>query len=103
MTDQEINAAIAELQGWMFCDGWHSPDGTEPIEIPDYCNDLNAIAEAVKSMDRDTFLEYGLILMDVCAPGEPLDVLFAIAVVCNASSRQRAEAYLRTVGKWRGA
>lgn len=104
MTDQEINIAIAEACGWkhiyndkLLQAEWISPAGysTWAHELPDYCNDLNAMHEAEKTIklpsDRQ---KYSLTLHKIC--GESwLEVPFATV-------RQRAEAFLRTIGKRKG-
>jgi len=117
MTNEEINRAVAESVGWKFIpchdDGfgratgerWLDPDGDIGLTPPDYCNDLSAIHEAEQQTfkTREDQMELGMTLLDVCAPGEPVTVVFAIAVIVTATARQRAEAYLRTIGKWRDA
>jgi hypothetical protein len=78
----------------------------EPGPIPDYLNDLNAMHKAVMTLsfdDRTNFrknLQYmiapqtkpgmGLVLMSK----ESYDLWFF------ATAAQRAEAFLRTIGKW---
>ena len=107
MSDDEINRAIAETCGWQAehyehkCDGTtifrcgacgglgHSNcygDGRGAVSFscsvspccdeavpPDYCGDLNEMHEAEK----------------------------VIAEMVHATARQRAEAFLRTIGKWK--
>lgn len=69
--------------------------------IPDYCNDLNAIHKVVMGLDRQT-LEYS----NYCSH---LNQIVAIEnsktnkpgiQSLDATARQRAEAFLRTFGKW---
>ena len=110
MTDQEINVAIAEACGWKWIgspeqvlatmgytmpDKWVvAPDGTLHFrhDIPNYCTDLNAMHEAEMAIydDFGTYLGH---LADLC-DAEPRATEVATA-------RQRAEAFLRTIGKWR--
>ena len=65
------------------------------IELPDYCNDLNAVHEAEK------FLKIGL--------RNTYDAELSIIAVrehCfiwETTARQRAEAFLRTIGQWKEA
>jgi hypothetical protein len=95
MTDEQINAAIAEACGWRKEDGvyvWHS-NGIDRTcwELWDWCNDLNAMHEAEKSLTYKQFENYLMELLDFI--DEPI----------LASARQRAEAFLRTLGKWEEA
>ncbi len=93
MTDEQINAAIAEACGWTPDNrglGWLSPHGYYAPE-PDYCSDLNAMHEAEKTLtddQREVFYPRNL-----GAWQRPINVIYATA-------RQRAEAFLRVMGKW---
>lgn len=112
MTDEQINQRIAEACGWKPHDhpkcmakkeGWSMPerwimrpDGTLAFrhDIPNYCGDLNAMHEAEKVLQSSNgaWETYGNKL--VCMFG------------CDAFAappRQRAEAFLRTIGKWEEA
>ena len=81
MTDQQINAAIAEIQRF--------PD---MYWVKDYCNDLNAMHEAEKYLDTDElFRGYYFALCDITR---------STRWPVHATARQRAEAFLRTLGKW---
>jgi len=63
-------------------------------QLPDYLNDLNAwqsIEREMKQADREA---YQHLLVEMCrCPFEAI----------HATAAQRAEAYLRTIGKWVGA
>ena len=103
MTDQEINQAIAEACGWKRCKycadyghkSWRYPsdDGCQP-ELPNYCDDLNAMFEAEEWL-----------LQQPIARGKARTMLELLAGMAthhwHANARQRAEAFLRTVGKWK--
>lgn len=112
MTDQELNAAIAEHCGWRFHNPdmahlkhdaimcWIRPGGSDwQLErVPNYAGDLNAMHEAEKVLYRGIVQQqywqagYGrftTILSETC--DEPL----------SATARQRAEAFVRTIGKWK--
>lgn len=114
MTNEQINIAIAGSLGWRyFCDSrkyfkginGYPPDYKGDInkekgrkEIPDYCNDLNAMHKVIKTLrpvypetDWRLWEQYVAILGDQFTGSE--DVAFADA-------GQQAEAYLRTLGKW---
>jgi hypothetical protein len=102
MSDVQINIAIAEACGmrgvWekkitsCGCDGqwdYFNPQGNR---LPDYCNDLNAMHEAVrilKSRERITYTD----LLHEIAGYHSYDV-------SEATARQRAEAFLKTINKW---
>ena len=114
MTDQEINIAIAEYCGYSnfrpcykdesgkkVCYGVMAdyPAQTKTMPwIPHYTEDLNAMHEAEKNIrpksiggDWGLWERYVEILGDQFTGSE--DVAFADA-------GERAEAYLRTIGKW---
>jgi hypothetical protein len=94
MTDKHINKAIAEVCGWkpfMCTDkaGNPFPGWDEP---PDFCNDLNRMHEAEKTLKlglRNTYdAELGLIAKrDHC-------------FIWETTARERAEAFIKTIGKW---
>ena len=101
MKPEEQRIAIAKACGWTEISPrmtWGLPpnvedDGTENClkQIPDYLNDLNAMHEAEKQMNTKVLWEaYKAHLLNWMT--EP---------VC-ASARQRAEAFLKTIGKWEG-
>ena len=102
MTDEQINAAIAKACGWreeMSVYVWHS-NGIDRTswELWDWCNDLNAMHEAEKVLTGLTRHAYCDALLDT-VPDSP-DHLWE---VLTATARQRAEAFLRTLGKWEEA
>jgi len=92
MTNEQINAAIAEACGRKRRpDGdWYPDNGSAGTQaIPNYCTDLNAMHEAEKGLeDPDCYEEW---LADVCG---------GTSYLFHATARQRAEAFLRTLGKW---
>jgi hypothetical protein len=87
----------------------HMPSGTYGGRgIPNYLEDLNAMAEAVKTIVRTdldieccegAWVEYGKQLCNVCGYSEHERAMFSW-VVYNATAAQRAEAFLKTIGKW---
>lgn len=96
MSDQEINIAIAEACGWKFDDSmemWLSPNDIHffPWQLPNYCNDLNAMHEAEEHLRGHQFQRYA----------EMLDDIIGSLGGIRATARQRAEAFLRTLGKWK--
>lgn len=109
MTDEQMNAAIAEACGWKregdpyqsFDDDsmvqcWTNPLTSEvEYKTPDYCNDLNAMHEAENTLMGIYQKEYFHTLVGVCdGHGGTW-----YSPYC-ATARQRAESFLRTVGKW---
>lgn len=111
MKDTEINIAIAEWCGWKFGEEHiESPTGeitdceflteigVEQI-YPDYCHDLNAMHEAEGKLPRELhklFLDW---LCDLCPPrARPGYNHWAMT---HSTARQRAEALLRTLAKWK--
>ena len=82
MTDQQINKAIAAHLGI-----------TRKTGIPDFSGDLNEMHEAEESLKGKQFGTYGIVLNDIEGS------LWGI----RATARQRAEAFLRTLGKWEEA
>lgn len=127
MTPRDIRIAIAEANGYEWTmeahleSGYHSWQnfadscGNEVLddELPDYCNDLNAMHEVIKTLDTKQQIQYadvlcrqtGKELLDYTGcyyPGEnPIIDMEIIFLVHNSTALQRAEAYLRTIGKWK--
>jgi hypothetical protein len=103
MTDRQINEAIAIACGWRFEDGvymWTKDriDWTSP-ELWDWCNDLNAMHEAEKVLapkNWDRFSEKWWDYYHHLLDGD-------VQKTIHATARQRAEAFLRTLGKWEEA
>jgi NCAIR mutase (PurE)-related protein len=117
MSEAEINAVIAEACGWkppeplsesywkgipdreircQFC-GCHFCDCKTEFAMRDYCNNLNAIHEAEKRIIIGKLeSEYLEALNRVVRETN----ICYFAKVC-ATARQRAEALVKTVGKWR--
>lgn len=98
MTNEQINAAIAEVCGWTeigSCDCGFKISGMPPYRsahkkhIPDYCADLNEMHDAEKACRVNRNWIYLNELDLVCR----VDAVYATA-------RERAEALLRTLGKW---
>ena len=85
MTDREINAAMARVLNWTTID----------------CNDLNAMHEAYSTMTEDKQWEFIKTLVNYQQGSFPFLSRSESLVLANATARQRAEAFLRTVGKWK--
>ena len=95
MTDEQINRAIAEACGWhsITTTGVHGMKGPLRgyMQIPDYCTDLNAMHEAEKVLTDNQFVRYSRWIESFMQSPEYRSYLCATA-------RQRAEAFLRTLG-----
>ena len=122
MTEEQQRIAIAEACGWKWIQtnfeaksgliGTDSPhSGNIPYQgtnypsnrhlptygkaIPDYLNDLNAMHEAERTMgDPQLWDEYQSYLSDA---------MRNIGWIYHATAAQRAEAFLKTIGKWEEA
>lgn len=113
MNPEQQRIAIAEACGWKNADhpdvmklkqGWSMPEKwcMDPKGVlqfnhnrPDYLNDLNAMHEAEKSLRLLQWVTYGKHLQTVCDE--------SITWPYHATASQRAEAFLRTIGKWEEA
>lgn len=96
MTDKQINAAIAEACGWKevrvnggagVYKGFDNGAELRP-DIPDYCNDLNAMHEAEKEILKIDYIYQWHLSETQCFKD------------WHATARQRAEALLKTLCKW---
>ena len=92
MTPEAQRIAIAEACGtlqWSYA----LPQKCVAASVPDYCNDLNAMHEAEKVLIAGhNWSRYLRDLSIVTDEEYPVD----------ATAEQRAEAFLRTIGKWEG-
>ena len=93
MTNEQINIAIAKACGWDNDDIERGYTLCQFSEIvPDYCNDLNAMHEAEKIFDNALYCRYIDELCTQAIKGKNSMYL--------ATAAQRAEAFLKTIGKW---
>lgn len=114
MSPEAQRIAIAEACGWAKCrlaikgagGGMRTPTayGFPPernyeAPCPDYCRDLNAMHEAEDHLDdcpengdASEWAIYRSELRSVCER-EEIDII-------HSTAAQRAEAFLRTIGKW---
>jgi hypothetical protein len=91
MTPEAQRIAIAESVGFVQTFG---------RPLPDYLNDLNAMHEILGKLHRDL---RGIFIKNLEKILVRDSVYHAIDMdweACNATASQRAEAYLRTIGKW---
>jgi hypothetical protein len=120
MSPEKQRIAIAEACGWQFCPPcpipgddpdyqkhkedaimcWARPGNHEwqTEQVPDYLTDLNAMHEAEKVLTDGQWqqFEYQLCHRDI------VNGHFGKAriTMMHATAAQRAEAFLRTIGKW---
>jgi hypothetical protein len=112
MTNRQINIAIAELRGWRFVDNdpdyepyWEDPNGTKVAvnfiehRVPNCAGCLNAMHEAEKMLTGKQRIIYAdqLCILWTGLADRPVPMWFWIT---EATARQRAESFLRTLGKW---
>ena len=114
MTPEHQRVAIAEACGWTeiepctCCNGvsraYEPTPGAHKKHLPNYLNNLNDMREAENVLfpvevddlyGSDLVKEYGDILQHLCC-GNPGGIM-------RATASQRAEAFLRTIGKWEEA
>lgn len=110
MNNEKQRIAIAEACGWKVkrrdITGYNvwEPDAEFPAQLtnnienklPDYLNDLNAMHEAEKVLTSEKEAGYFLGLQKLIVP----PYLRHFAPCIRATAAQRAEAFLRTIGKW---
>jgi len=98
MTPEKQRIAIVEECGYSRQEpdsSWFDSPNEGQIyveDLPDYLNDLNAMHEAEKAFRFVQWVAYGIHLKTVCDR--------SITWPCHATAAQRAEAFLRTVGRW---
>ena len=115
MTQEAQRVAIAEACGWTeiepctCCDGvsrgYTPTPGAYKKHLPDYLNDLNACHKMEKMLTGEQAELFEDELFDIAKAKNdvmknPLPWRFS---VCHATAAQRAEAFLRTIGKWKEA
>ena len=119
MNSEQQRIAIAEACGWKEIRAevdwlpkelfgiftWPHPTNAEKIKyfinrkpIPDYLNDLNAMHEAESILNADQMVSYDYHLDLMVGNGrQGLNIEYFL---WSATASQRAEAFLRTIGKW---
>ena len=97
MNHDKQRIAIAEACGHgdysTQMNGWHD---NQIHGLPDYLNDLNACNEMEQVLTSGEREEFKNILEVVCAGTTQWDRI-------SATAAQRAEAFLKTIGKWEDA
>lgn len=100
MNDNEINIAIAEAVKWKpsVDSGICWDDNGKPIvSPPSYSTELNAMHAAEKVLKPKEWGAYTRTLNELISQGDK----GIMQAICHATARQRAEAFLRTLGKWK--
>ena len=120
MSIDQINIAIAESMGWVKVENSRASLAPKEFRIdsageawtslqlamPDYRNDLNAMHEAEKVLDMHQQYDYGeaLARMRIGAEFDDPEGFspngWGYYSPITATAAQRAEAYLKTIGKW---
>jgi hypothetical protein len=108
MTPEKQRIAIAEACGYTHvrivkciegppdhCIGHHP---AQPHSIPDYLNDLNAMHEVEKALTEGQRIDYVAKHLWEIVPAK-----YCFAHYFWSTAAQRAEAFLRTIGKWEGS
>lgn len=117
MNPEKQRIAIAEACGWEKIEGFNCPLYNfrcwKPPEVqrdhywnhywkfrvvpPDYCNDLNEMHKAEKMLQGGQCGNYKGNLLDLKRVDESVPIT---GFLLHATAAQRAEAFLRTIGKW---
>ena len=98
MTDEQINQRIAEACGWEDCNGYIGKPPTKKMDqynrsLPNYAGCLNAMHEAEKIlMAYQQTATYSDKMIKIVGYGTFDSV--------HATARQKAEAFLKALGKW---
>jgi hypothetical protein len=94
MSPESQRIAIAESVGIHLHDGDHAPSNyVFATDLPDYLNDLNAMHEAEKMLEEVDIHTYGCYFSELYEK---------YGNTVSLTAAQRAESYLRTLGKWEG-
>lgn len=114
MTDEQINEKIAEACGWhdfklstLFSGSRLTaciPGDSQRLFVPDYCNDLNACHEFAAWLDTEQQIQFAEELWFLVSEN-PYRVWWNLNAneayqLAEATARQRAEAFLRTLNLW---
>lgn len=111
MTEKQQIEAIAQAVIWKpTTDGgvcWDA-NGKPIVSYPQYTRDLNAMHEAEQVLTSQQEINYvcclGGLIMSAACENDPRWInseLSSSDSTYRATARQRAEAFLRTIGKWK--
>ena len=108
MKPEEQRIAIAKARAWelvtdnpLYEPYWEDPKGNKigvscGMRCPDYLNDLNAMHEAENSLSPIEQCQFAENLFQLMVGEHGVSIFMKI----HATAAQRAEAFLRTIGKW---
>ena len=106
MNPEQQRVAIAEACG-MWHSGWpheYMNQADRLRHIPNYLNDLNAMHEAEKMLTKANWGGYAAELYRITdAHNHGISPNHHWLAVAFSTASQRAEAFLRTIGKWEEA
>jgi hypothetical protein len=110
MKPEQQRIAIAEACGWTETEAWldgrrcferaESNSGWDFDSLPDYLNDLNAMHEAEETLQESQRVTYSNELYDLAVEHQLKTGKWSYL---SMTAAQRAEAFLRTIGKWEEA
>ena len=85
------------------CCDWERALDHPSMPIPDYCNDLNAMHAVVLGMPMCDQFEMACVLLRMVTTSQDWSCCDSEhwSVAVNATARQRAEAFLRTLNLWK--
>lgn len=113
MNDNEINITIAGACGFEVClsslqSGLDIVKDGKRYPLPNYTTDLNAMHEAEKVLAEKQWLGIGIAssgyvdeLAGILGLDDSFDTYLQAWTMIRATARERAEAFLRTLGKWK--
>jgi hypothetical protein len=108
-TDQNVAGGRAKYKHWIDPDDYFGKWDSLPYP-PDYLNNLNAMHDAVMSLSEEQRSKFRKELQYLIAPDtRPNNKVSGIKVMgvesydkwFHATAPQRAEAFLKTIGKWK--
>jgi hypothetical protein len=104
MKAEQQRIAIAEACGWKCSEDSHELGQLIAQFIPDYLNDLNAMHQAMAHLEPEQVNQFAAELSGIVLENREKywwDLTSnEVGHVANATAAQRAEAFLRTIGKW---
>jgi hypothetical protein len=115
MTPEAQRIAIAEACGWKNVDAgsgrvWgvttrHKGTPSEfdvCVDVPNYPFDLNAMHDAVMTLTQNQMIDYSRHVGKLVTSHLPASrAAWMDFKLINSTAAQRAEAFLRTIGKWK--